>query len=192
MDKITKTTKKITSRLESSRTKVTTFRIAKDSIDAMEWLCDKYDITMKDLFNQIIGDEFFLTAIKDMVDDNGSKNGQIVKKTQRVANSTLNRLNLFAKKYGVSRDILIQTTFLVLKESELSQIKAKRDIHTKALKEIDSHVKLSEKTKKKLQTLIGRNDPIYNRFVSIITMLKKLSKDISLELNEGKPINPEQ
>ena len=82
MDKITKTTKRITSRLESSRTKVTTFRIAKDSIDAMEWLCDRYDITMKDLFNQIIGDEFFLTAIKDMVDDNGSKNGQIVKKTQ--------------------------------------------------------------------------------------------------------------
>tara|TARA_B100000315_G_C14497899_1_gene550935 strand:+ start:520 stop:1098 length:579 start_codon:yes stop_codon:yes gene_type:complete len=192
MDKITKTTKRIASRLESSRTKVTTFRIAKESIDAMEWLCDRYDITMKDLFNQIIGDEFFLTAIKDMVDDSGSIKGQIVKKTQRVANSTLNRLNLFAKKYGVSRDVLIQTTFLVLKESEVSQIKAKRDVHTKALKEIDSHVKLSEKTKKKLQTLIGRNDSIYNRFVSIITMLKKLSKDISLELNEGKPINPEQ
>ena len=120
------------------------------------------------------------------------KNGQIVKKTQRIANSTLKRLNLFAKKYDVSRDVLVQTTFLVLKESEVSQIKAKRDVHTKALKEIDSHVKLSEKTKKKLQTLIGRNDSIYNRFDSIITKLKNLSKDISLELNEGKPINPEQ
>ena len=192
MDKITKTTKQITRRLESSRTKVTTFRIAKDSIDAMEWLCDKYDITMKDLFNQIIGDEFFLTAIKDMVDDNGSKNGQIVKKTQRVAISTLNRLNLFAKKYGVSRDVLVQTTFLVLKESEINQIEAKSDVHAKALKEIDSHVELSKKTKKKLQALVGRKDSIYNRFDSIIIMLNNLSNDISLELNEGKPINPKQ
>ena len=192
MDKITKTTKQITRRLESSRTKVTTFRIAKDSIDAMEWLCDKYDITMKDLFNQIIGDEFFLTAIKDMVDDNGSKNGQIIKKTQRVAISTLNRLNLFAKKYGVSRDVLVQTTFLVLKESEINQIEAKSDVHAKALKEIDSHVELSKKTKKKLQALVGRKDSIYNRFDSIIIMLNNLSNDISLELNEGKPINPKQ
>ena len=72
------------------------------------------------------------------------------------------------------------------------QIEAKRDVHAKALKEIDSHVELSKKTKKKLQTLIGRNDSIYNRFDSIITRLKNLSKDISLELNEGKPINPEQ
>ena len=94
---------------------------------------------------------------------------------------------IFSNKHHVNKYI-----FLVLKESEVSQIKAKRDVHTKALKEINSHIKLSEKTKKKLQTLIGRNDPIYNRFVSIITMLKKLSKDISLELNEGKPINPEQ
>ena len=151
MDKIIESTKRIAGQLESSRTKVTTFRITKDSVDAMEWLCDRYEITMKDLFNQIIGDEFFLTTIKDMVDDSDSKNGQIVKKTQRMAYSTLNRLNRFAKKYGVSRDVLVQTTFLVLKESEINQIEAKSDVHAKALKEIDSHVELSKKTKKKLQ-----------------------------------------
>jgi antitoxin component HigA of HigAB toxin-antitoxin module len=192
MDKIIESTKRIAGQLESSRTKVTTFRITKDSVDAMEWLCDRYEITMKDLFNQIIGDEFFLTTIKDMVDDSDSKNGQIVKKTQRMAYSTLNRLNRFAKKYGVSRDVLVQTTFLVLKESEINQIEAKRDVHAKALKEIDSHVELSKKTKKKLQALVGRKDSIYNRFDSIIIMLNNLSNDISLELNEGKPINPKQ
>jgi len=192
MDKIIESTKRIAGQLESSRTKVTTFRITKDSVDAMEWLCDRYEITMKDLFNQIIGDEFFLTTIKDMVDDSDSKNGQIVKKTQRMAYSTLDRLNRFAKKYGVSRDVLVQTTFLVLKESEINQIEAKRDVHAKALKEIDSHVELSKKTKKKLQALVGRKDSIYNRFDSIIIMLNNLSNDISLELNEGKPINPKQ
>ena len=192
MDKIIESTKRIAGQLESSRTKVTTFRITKDSVDAMEWLCDRYEITMKDLFNQIIGDEFFLTTIKDMVDDSDSKNGQIVKKTQRMAYSTLDRLNRFAKKYGVSRDVLVQTTFLVLKESEINQIEAKSDVHAKALKEIDSHVELSKKTKKKLQALIGRKDSIYNRFDSIIIMLNNLSNDISLELNEGKPINPKQ
>ena len=192
MDKIIESTKRIAGQLESSRTKVTTFRITKDSVDAMEWLCDRYEITMKDLFNQIIGDEFFLTTIKDMVDDSDSKNGQIVKKTQRIAYSTLDRLNRFAKKYGVSRDVLVQTTFLVLKESEINQIEAKRDVHAKALKEIDSHVELSKKTKKKLQALVGRKDSIYNRFDSIIIMLNNLSNDISLELNEGKPINPKQ
>ena len=192
MDKIIESTKRIAGQLESSRTKVTTFRITKDSVDAMEWLCDRYEITMKDLFNQIIGDEFFLTTIKDMVDDSDSKNGQIVKKTQRMAYSTLDRLNRFAKKYGVSRDVLVQTTFLVLKESEINQIEAKSDVHAKALKEIDSHVELSKKTKKKLQALVGRKDSIYNRFDSIIIMLNNLSNDISLELNEGKPINPKQ
>ena len=192
MDKIIESTKRIAGQLESSRTKVTTFRITKDSVDAMEWLCDRYEITMKDLFNQIIGDEFFLTTIKDMVDDSDSKNGQIVKKTQRMAYSTLTRLNRFAKKYGVSRDVLVQTTFLVLKESEINQIEAKSDVHAKALKEIDSHVELSKKTKKKLQALVGRKDSIYNRFDSIIIMLNNLSNDISLELNEGKPINPKQ
>ena len=83
MDKIKESAMRITSRLESSRTRVTTFRVTKESLDATEWLCSRYGITMKDLFNQIIGDEFFLTAIKDIVGDTNSKNGKIVKKTQR-------------------------------------------------------------------------------------------------------------
>ena len=148
MDKVKASAKRIADRLASSRTRVTTFRVTKESLDATEWLCSRYEITMKDLFNQILGDEFFLTTIADMVGDKTvSIYSPIVKKTQRIANSTLNRLNLFAKKYGVSRDILVQTTLLVLKESEVSQIKAKRDVHAKAHKVIDSYIKLSEKTK---------------------------------------------
>ena len=54
--------------------------------------------------------------------------------------------NQFSKKYNVARDILINTALLVLREAEINQIEAKRDVHTKALKEINNHLKISEKT----------------------------------------------
>ena len=158
----------------------------------MEWLSKRYNITLKDLFNNIIGDEFFLESIKGMVGDGAtSTNDIIVKKTQRISKSTLDIFNQFSKKYNVARDILINTALLVLREAEINQIEAKRDVHTKALKEINNHLKISEKTMKELQILVGRNDSIYNRFGTIITMFKALSADITLELKEGKLINLE-
>ena len=106
-----------------------------------------------------------------------------------VSKSTLDIFNQFSKKYNVARDILINTALLVLREAEINQIEAKRDVHTKALKEINNHLKISEKTMKELQILVGRKDSIYNRFGTIMTMLKVLSADITLELKEGKLIN---
>jgi len=192
VDKITKSTKRITEQLESSRTKVTTFRITQEGVNAMEWLSKRYNITLKELFNNIIGDEFFLESIKDMVvDDAISTNDIIVKKTQRISKLTLDRFNQFTKKYNVARDTLINTALLVLREEQINQIEAKRDVHTKALKEINNHLKISEKTMKELQILVGRKDSIYNRFGTIMTMLKVLSADITLELKEGKLINLE-
>jgi|TARA_B100000315_G_scaffold4936_1_gene4985 hypothetical protein len=193
MDKIEESAIRITGRLESSRTRVTTFRVTRESVDAMEWLCSRYEISMKDLYNQILGDEFFLTTIAGIVGDKAvPKNSPIVKKTQRIANSTLDRLNLFSKKYGVSRDDLVQTSFLLLKETEINQIEAKRDVHSKALKEINKHIKVSEIMKDKLHDIVGRKDTIYDRFDLIIAMLKNLSKDINLELKEAVPISSEQ
>lgn len=193
MDKIKESAIRITSRLESSRTRVTTFRVTKESLDATEWLCSRYGISMKDLYNQILGDKFFLTTIADMVGDKTvSINSPIVKKTQRIAKSTLDRLNLFSKQYGISRDDLVQTSFLLLKETEINQIEAKRDVHTKALKEINNHIKVSEKMKDKLHDIVGRKDTIYDRFDLTIAMLKNLSKDINLELKKAIPISSEQ
>ena len=158
----------------------------------MEWLSKRYNITLKELFNNIIGDEFFLESIKGMVGDGAtSTNDIIVKKTQRISKSTLDIFNQFSKKYNVARDILINTALLVLREAEINQIEAKRDVHTKAVKEINNHLKISEKTMKELQILVGRKDSIYNRFGTIMTMLKALSADITLELKEGKLINLE-
>ncbi len=89
-------------------------------------------------------------------------------------------------------DDIVQTSFLLLKETEINQIEAKRDVHSKALKEINKHIKVSEIMKDKLHDIVGRKDTIYDRFDLIIAMLKNLSKDINLELKEAVPISSEQ
>lgn len=170
-----------------------TFNLSKEAHYAISKIKELQHEKIAELFNGFLQLSVACHDFKIPITfDSDKKNDAKIKKTYVVYKSTLKKIDVIAKEYKVSRDLLIEKmsqAFLATVESELfKQREEYRDIYDEILIPLETRIHGVEK---ELANKLGKDDPIVMRFSVVAIVMEKLISDIKDNLEHGEPIDPD-
>ena len=181
---------RLTNEIRKSKEVIATFRLSQNSLDAIDWLTVKLEITKKQLFNSIWENQ--ADTIVDII-KRGSTNKDVerYKKSQRISKRCLENIIKISKRLNMKRDNVVESTFISYKYLYEFMIEKNIEKHKAALKLIDNFWGKAEKIEKQLSGFLEKNDPVLERFGLIIIHLMNLSLAIEDEIEKGILLEPE-
>ena len=177
----------------------TTFRLSAEALEGLEWLAGHSGITKKDTIDElcewldVLNKDTFLKLcqgnelLKKLSEEHG---GDLVRKTHVISDRTRRTLEKTAKDYEMSRDDLLENLILIVKLLIEKSEEERLSKHRKALEMIKDFQTQAEDFESELHTLLGDDDPIYERFGFVIIDLDNIVRDIEKEQKDGSPIDP--
>lgn len=171
----------------------TTFKLTKKSIDAINWLIEKYDTKPKEIFDIMCSNENLIKTVIEYLTNNNNFNNSntYIRKTFVISKLALRSLNAYSKKNKIARDLIVDNLIFVF-EHLLKKIEEnERKQEEKALSIISNFWGEAEKIEKELKTFLEDEHPILTRFSYVIVLLMNLTSAIKSKLEEGIPIDPD-
>jgi len=173
----------------------TTFRLTPEGQEALTWLADRHDATMKDTIQTVVDSvrelrreevsfQQFLAAANAVSMAGATRRAQVVSKETLVVLSDL------ARTCAVPRDRLLVAALMFFRDAMLKQEEALLKDHERALKLIRDACDRAEVAGEKLRALLQEDDPIVYRFSSAVAAMDSLADDVMLELKTGVPVDP--
>lgn len=170
----------------------TTFRLSQKAHDAIRELAQLLDIKHSEVFDRLLlifeGFEKSKNPISLIIEENIN----MTRKTYVVKKDTLLKLGEIAKNKKVSRDNIVEKAALLFisfsHKSEAERKEKTQKIFDTILNPFGDQV---WDIKEKLGEELGGDDPIYNRFVLILSAVDGFIQDIKTYLTKGTPINPD-
>ena len=112
-----------------------------------------------------------------------------IRKTYVVSTGSLKVLTGLSKKHQIPRDLLVEEAARFSKESIEKQKEEVRHKHEKALQIVTEHYTKLEQGKKELDSLLGIDDDIRDRFDDACIILMDLEGAIENALRDGTPVS---
>jgi hypothetical protein len=180
--------KPISAKKESKRT---TFKLSKQSLNAIDWIVNTYEMPAKEVFDVFDKSDELVAHVVEITRDDEEKDLPRERKTFVISKKTLNQLNRIAKSEGVQRDILVEKMVLIYKALLEKILEDEERNEKKALNIISDFLKQAEKTEAQLKKLLDNSNPILDRFSIITLIIDNLESAIDAKLTVGTPIDPD-
>ncbi len=177
--------------LIKKESKRTTFKLSAQSLNAIDWMVDYYNMTAKEVFDSICsGDSIVEYAVKFAKESEGLADKELTRKTFVISQQALGFLNKTSDEQKISRDLLVNKLILIYKVLLDRSIEQEEKNEEKALKIIHEFWKEAEELETQLKALLGDEHPILTRLGTISIIIGNLYGAIESKLSDGTPIDP--
>ena len=164
-----------------------TFKLTEKSIHAINVVSVHLGIKQKSLFDHLIEDKKCLKLIAGKIEDEVFSKLNRIQKTYVLSRRTLLSLDQTAKIFHAPRDALVEYSIQRL----IPVIAEEREKHRKRkliLNEMTKHLELGENILQKSEKLLGKDDPVYGKFESVMAACENAYNNIELFIEKGEII----
>jgi len=164
-----------------------TFKLSARAIDVLSIVAAQLGIKQKSLFDHLIEDVKSLNVIATEIEDEVFDALDRVQKTFVVSRRTLSCLEQTSRQFNAPRDALVEYSIQRL----LPVIAKEREKHLKRktiLNDINAHLAQGLKILQKAQSLLGEDDPVYDRFETAMHSLVNSQSHIENYVKKGSVI----
>jgi hypothetical protein len=164
-----------------------TFKLSEKAIDAIAIVATHLGIKQKSLFDHLIDDIRSLNLIAREIQQDSFSRLNRIQKTYVLSRRTLSSLETASKKYDAPRDALVEYSIQRL----LPVIAEERKKHRKRkeiLVDITEYLKQGEKILSKSKELLGEDDPVYDRFETVMAICQNAQSSIKAFVEKGEII----
>jgi len=176
-----------TSDLRGKQSVRATFKLTEKSIHAINIVSVHLGIKQKSLFDHLIENKKCLKLIASEIKDVAFDKPNRIQKTYVLSRRTLSSLDQTAKNFNAPRDALVEFSIQRL----IPVIAGEREKHRKRkliLNEMTKHLEHGEKILQKAEKLLGKEDPVYCKFQSVIATCKSTYNNIDSFIEKGEII----
>lgn len=177
----------LTSSLRGRQSVRATFKLTEGCIDAISIVATHLGIKQKSLFDHLIEDMQSLSAIARGIQNSKLQIQNRVQKTYVMSRKSLLSLEQVSKNYNAPRDTLVEFSVQRL----LPIIARERERHEKRKKilaAINTHFNQGVKILHNINELLGKDDPIFDRFATTMAVYQKSYEQIESYIEKGKII----
>jgi hypothetical protein len=164
-----------------------TFKLSARSIDVLSIVATHLGIKQKSLFDHLIEDVKSLNVIANEIEDKAFNALDRIQKTFVVSRRTLSCLEETSRQFNAPRDALVEYSIQRL----LPVLTKERERHRKrkeVLNNINAHLEQGLKILQKARSLLGAEDPVYDRFESAMHGLVNAQANIENYVKKGSVI----
>ena len=176
-----------TSDLRGRQSVRATFKLTEGCIDAISIVATQLGIKQKSLFDHLVEDTRALSSIARRIQDIKLQKQNRVQKTYVLSRRSLYSLDEVSSNFNAPRDALIEYSVqrllpIIVKEQE------RHEKRKQILGEIEKHFKGGVKLLQKIEELLGEEDPIYHRLVTVMNLYESANDNIASIVDKGKII----
>ena len=164
-----------------------TFKLTEKAIYALNIVAAHLGIKQKSLFDHLIDDNNSLGLIASEIQSDHFNTLNRIQKTYVLNRKTLTCLEEASKNFDAPRDALVEYSIQRL----LPVIEEEKEKHQKrkeVLGDIDGYLKQGEKILHKSRRLLGEDDPVYDKFKTVMTIFQSAHKNIEFFVKKGEMI----
>ena len=164
-----------------------TFKLTEKSIHAINIVSVHLGIKQKSLFDHLIEDKQCLKLIAGEIKHEVFCELTRIQKTYVLSRRTLSSLDQTAKSLNARRDALVEYSIQRL----IPIIAEEKEKHRKRkliLNEMTKHLEHGEKILQKSEKLLGKDDPVYCKFESVIAACTSAYNNIEIFIERGEII----
>jgi hypothetical protein len=177
----------LTSGLRGRQSVRATFKLSEGCIDAINIVATHLGIKQKSLFDHLIEDFQSLSSIARDVKDSKFRVENRVQKTYVMSRKTLLCLDQISKDFNAPRDALVEHSIqrllpIIAKERE------KHEKRKKILGELTAHFKTGVVILQRINKLLGDDDPIFEKFGTVMAVYQKAYDQVESYIEKGKII----
>jgi len=173
--------------LRGKQSVIATFKLTERSIHAINVVSVHLGIKQKSLFDHLIEDKKCLKLIASEIKDLAFNKLNRIQKTYVLSRRTLSSLDQTAKNFNAPRDALVEFSIQRL----IPVIAGEKEKHKKRkliLNEMTKHLEHGEKILQKTEKLLGKDDPVYSKFKSVIAACENAYNNIESFIERGEII----
>jgi hypothetical protein len=164
-----------------------TFKLSARAIDVLSIVATHLGIKQKSLFDHLIEDVKSLNVIANEIEDDAFDALDRIQKTFVVSRRTLSCLEETSRQFNAPRDALVEYSIqrlLPVLTKERERHRKRKDI----LNDINTHLEHGLKILQKARSLLGEEDPVYDRFESAMHGLVNAKVHIENYVKKGSVI----
>jgi hypothetical protein len=164
-----------------------TFKLTERAIRTISIVATHLGIKQKSLFDHLIEDARSLNLIAREIQAERFDRLNRIQKTYVLSRKTLSCLGEASKKFDAPRDALVEYSIQRL----LPVISEEREKHRKRkeiLDEITQYLKQGEKILRKSRSLLGEDDPVNDKFETVMTTCRNAHRTIQSFVEKGEII----
>lgn len=164
-----------------------TFKLSERAINALSIVSTHLGIKQKSIFDHLIDDLRSLNVIAQEVQRDRFSRLNRVQKTYVLSRRTLSCLEEASKHFEIPRDALVEYSIQRL----LPIIAEERERHQnrkEALAAITEYLKQGEKLLQNSKALLGEEDPVYDKFETVMSVFRNAHRAMESFVERGKVI----
>lgn len=164
-----------------------TFKLTPHAIETITIASVHLGIQQKSLFDHLIEDSQSLNMIAREIESFDTRPENRIQKTYVISRKTLYSLDKMSKEFDAPRDALVELSIqrlLPVIAREKERHKRRREIFA----ELSEHLEKGRKIFKKSETLLGRDDPVYDKLEKSMMVLEHTYHAIETYIEKCKII----
>ena len=164
-----------------------TFKLTERAINTISIVATHLGIKQKSLFDHLIDDPQSLNLIAREIKPDRFDKLNRVQKTYVISRKTLTCLGEASKKYAAPRDALVEYSIqrlLTIVSEERERHRRRKEI----LSEMIQYLKQGENILQKFRSLLGEDDPVYDKFETVMTTFRNAHRNIESIVAKGEII----
>ena len=165
----------------------TTFKLSAECIDAISILSAQMGIKQKSLFDHLMEDADSLAAIAQHAGSEKLHTAVRIQKTFVVSRKSLSLLDAICRKFGSSRDDLVEYSVQRLLPVLVKE-RQKQGVREALSLKIAAHLNEAESMLGEIKRLLGTDDPVYQTMNAVLDAYKKASRKIETFIEKGRRI----
>lgn len=170
----------------------TTFSITRDTINRINRLSEKFEMTAKKVIEFSLTIDVVVEVAIELSKKKVKDKQELVKKVYAIKSETRDNLNEISKENKIPRDRFIMELMKGLEAALLLQEKREKESEEKALEILHKLWQHIEKIEEELKEILDEDSPILYRYITLSTIMDGLTGSIELKLKEGTPIDPDE
>lgn len=177
----------LTSGLRGRQSVRATFKLTEGCIEAISIVATHLGIKQKSLFDHLIEDIQALSSIAREIETSKLRVQNRIQKTFVMSRKTLLSLDQISKNYNAPRDALVEYSvqrLLPIIARERERHEKRKEVFTGMAKHFKEGVKLLHK----VNELLGREDPIFEKFETTMAVYQRAYDQIETFIEKGKII----
>jgi len=185
--------------LSDKKSERTTFNLAKEAIESLEWLASHAEVKVKEVIDQAI--EHYMEILTGSEEDRGdveslfqklmtSRGGPQTRKTYVISLGAIRLLNNLASNFKIPRDMIMETIIidysLFVKKANEKRIQKYQLLYDKIIELRE----MIESVWDEAETILGPDDPITDNLFTMDYYGSEAHQNLEKVLQDRKPLKP--
>lgn len=176
-----------TSKLKGKQSVRATFRLSEGCIEAISIVANQMGIKQKSLFDHLAEDIKILESIAHEIKNATFNQHNRIQKTFVISRRSLSSFDEISTSFNAPRDALVELSIqrlLPIIERERKKHEKRKDFLTK----INRHYKEGEKILNGIRKQLGDDDPIINKFETVMSSYESAKNNIEAFIDRSRGI----